>query len=345
MSASFLRQTLLPFTLLYAAGVRFKNAAYDRRLLQPARLSWPVISVGNLSVGGAGKTSMVLLLVRLLAERGWEVDVLSRGYGRRGKGAIRVDPQGSPEEYGDEPLLMARHGLPVYVGAERYRAGVLAEEDATRAANECPRLHLLDDAFQHRRLARSVDIVLLQRADLEDDMLPVGRLREPLSSLIRADICILRAEDDGLTGRVLQLMRTKDATRIWYIKRRTVLPEGFPSRAFAFCGLGEPQGFFRGLRDAGADLQGTMVFRDHHVFHKNDLLRIEAGARECRAKSYICSEKDSIRLDAGLLAILQAQLPLIVAGLEVSLRDESASLTKLQGLLAKGLQLSEGGVR
>lgn len=345
MSASFARQTLLPFTLLYAAGVRFKNAAYDHRLIQPARLAWPVISVGNLSVGGAGKTSMVLLLARLMTERGWAVDVLSRGYGRSSKHVVRVNPQGGPAEFGDEPLLMARHGLPVYVGAERYQAGVLAEQDASHVLGERPRVHLLDDALQHRRLARSLDIVLLQRADLNDDMLPVGRLREPLSSLVRADICVLRAEDADLTDRVLQLMRTKDSTRVWHIKRRTVLPEKLPSRAFAFCGLGEPQGFFGGLRDAGMDLRGTIAFRDHQVFSKDDVERIQAAARACGAESYVTTEKDEVRLDSALRATLQAQLPLAIAGLEVSLRDESASMTRLEQLLGNGFQLSRGGVR
>ena len=345
MSASLARQALFPLTLLYAAGVRFKNAAYDHRLLQPGRLAWPAISVGNLSVGGAGKTSMVLLLARLLAERGWAVDVLSRGYGRTGTQVLRVDPQGNAAQFGDEPLLMARHGLPVYVGAERYRAGVLAENETAHATGETPRLHLLDDGFQPRRLARSIDIVLLRRADLEDDMLPVGRLREPLSALQRADFCVLRAEDANLTDRVLQLMRTQDSTRVWQIERKTVLPEKFIPRAFAFCALGEPQGFFLGLRKAGVDLQGTLAFRDHHVFRPKDVQRIEDAARKCGAERYITTEKDSVRLDPAVLATLQARLPVTIAGLEVSLRDGSASMARLQDMLAERLQLSHDGVR
>lgn len=345
MSASFARQALLPFTLVYAAGVRFKNVAYDRRLVRPAQLAWPAISVGNLSVGGAGKTSMVLLLARLLTERGWAVDVLSRGHGRRSKRVARVDPQGAPAEFGDEPLLLARHGLPVYVGAERFQAGMLAETEAATETGERPRLHLLDDAFQHRRLTRTIDLLLLRRTDLTGDMLPVGRLREPLSSLARADICVLRAEDADLTNMVLELMRTRDSRRVWLVERKTVLPERRKQRAFAFCALGDSQGFFRGLRDAGLDLQGTMAFRDHRMFEHKDMLRIEAAARASRAELYVTSEKDAVRLDPALRAALGQELPLTVAGLEVSLRNEDTSMAMLGGLVAERLQISLGGVR
>lgn len=345
MSASLARQTLLPLTLLYAAGVRFKNAAYDRRLVRPARLAWPVISVGNLSVGGAGKTPMVLLLAELLAKQGWEADVLSRGYGRTSRAVARVKPDGTVAEFGDEPLLMARRGLAVYVGAERFPAGVLAEQDASRAQDGRPRLHLLDDGFQHRGLMRNIDIVLVQRADLSGDMLPAGRLREPLSCLERADICVLRQEDADLSGQVLRLMRTEDETRLWNIERRTVVPQELPRRSFAFCGLGEPDGFFRGLRAAGVELQGTLAFRDHHVFTDRDADRITAAARNCGAQCLLTTEKDDMRLEASLRSRLQAQFPLAVAGLAVSLRDESNAMARLLELLAQRLQLSRRAVR
>ena len=168
--------TLLePFTVPYGIAARIKNYAYDRRWLAPQKLSWPVISVGNLSVGGSGKTPLVLLLSDLLSQRGWNIDVLSRGYGRSSKTVARVDDAGTPEEFGDEPLLMARHGLSVYVGARRYDAGQLAEKEAAPDSASSRVLHLLDDGFQHRKLAREIDIVLLQRADLEGRLLPAGR--------------------------------------------------------------------------------------------------------------------------------------------------------------------------
>ena len=176
-------------------------------------------------------------------------------------------------------------------------------------------------------------------------MLPAGRLREPLSALMRGDICVLRAEDADLTARVLRLMRTKDTTRVWLIERSTVLPEHRSGRAFAFCALGEPRGFFDGLRAAGVDLQGTLAFRDHHVFRQKDVERMLAAARSCRAEYYVTTEKDHVRLDPALRAILQARLPLTIAGLKVSLHQEENCMAMLRELLAKRLQLSAGNVR
>ena len=179
---------LAPFALLYSSLVRARNARLDRT--SPAQLKWPVVSVGNLSVGGTGKTPLVICLAELLGREGFAVDVLSRGYGRSHRMVERVDTEGSAGRFGDEPLLIARQaGVPVYVGASRYEAGRLAELELGGAG---PRVHLLDDGFQHRRLARVVDVVLLHRSDLHQRLLPAGRLREPLSSLGRADVIVLR---------------------------------------------------------------------------------------------------------------------------------------------------------
>src|ERR1700736_1769574 len=134
---------------LFGLGVRARNALYDRGLARAQRLTGPVVSVGNLSVGGSGKTPFVLLLGELLQARGMKFDILSRGYGRKTKGAMLVDPAGTSHDFGDEPLLMARRlGVPVIVGEDRFEAGRFAEKSFG------PQLHLLDDGFQHRSLAR-----------------------------------------------------------------------------------------------------------------------------------------------------------------------------------------------
>ena len=164
-----MNRALLALTPLYAAAVAAKNLAYDRGWLRAEHLRGPVISVGNLSVGGSGKTPLTLRLAELLRERDLAVDVLSRGYGRRSEATAKVDPQGSAQNFGDEPLLMARAGVLVYVGDSRYEAGMLAERDAGS-----PRVHLLDDGFQHRQLARNVDVVVLHRGDFADQLLPAG---------------------------------------------------------------------------------------------------------------------------------------------------------------------------
>ena len=171
---------------IFGAGVWARNALYDRGIARARRVQGPVVSVGNLSVGGSGKTPFVLLLGELLKARGVKFDILSRGYGRQTRGVARVDPGGSARDFGDEPLLLARRlGVPVIVGEDRYQAGVFAEKSFG------PQLHLLDDGFQHRALARDFDIVLVTPEDARDRLLPAGRLREPLASLSRADAVVL----------------------------------------------------------------------------------------------------------------------------------------------------------
>ncbi|MBV9087911.1 MAG: tetraacyldisaccharide 4'-kinase, partial [Acidobacteriaceae bacterium] len=147
---------MTPLANLFGAAVRVRNALYDRGTLPVKRLERPVISVGNLSVGGSGKTPFVLLLGAMLGARGITFDVLSRGYGRKTRGVAVVDAGGLPADFGDEPLLMARKlNAPVIIGEDRYAAGREAERRFQS------RLHLVDDGFQHRALARDFDIVLV----------------------------------------------------------------------------------------------------------------------------------------------------------------------------------------
>lgn len=340
-----------PFVLLYAMVVRLKNAAYDLRMSKPRHLSWPVISIGNLSVGGTGKTPMVISLACLLRARGWNVDVLSRGYGRSSRQMGCVDPEGTPEMFGDEPLLIARRGPPVYVGADRYQAGLLAERDAATEPALALGLHILDDGFQHRQLSRAIDIVLLQRADLSDDMLPAGRLREPLCALERADICVLRAHDADLKDRVLQLMRQTDSGRVWIIDRRMTLPPQLSASrdVLAFCAIGDPRGFFDGLKRAGIRSKKEIPFRDHHAYTQKDIDRLKAAARHSGAQYFVTTEKDNVRLASHLRTDLEKEFPLIIAGLEICLRDEAGAMTTLESLLAESnaglLQVQRRNVR
>src|SRR6202167_1960726 len=206
---------------IYGAGVSLRNTLFDRGVLKQKKLHGPVISTGNLSVGGAGKTPFVLLLGELLKARGIKFDVLSRGYGRQSRGVAVVDAGGSARDFGDEPLLIARGlGVPVIVGEERYEAGVVAESKFG------PQLHLLDDGFQHRALARDFDIVLLTPQDAEDRLLPAGRLREPMRNLRRADVVVVPSdatpEKFPLEGKL-----------VWRV-RRGILPQHVPPRPVVF---------------------------------------------------------------------------------------------------------------
>ncbi len=233
-------------------------------VLRQKTLAWPVISVGNLSTGGSGKTPFVLALHDLLAGLGWEVDVLTRGYGRAGSATELVDPSGSAAHFGDEPLQLARAGAAVYVGADRYRAGQLAE----RQAHTAQPIHILDDGLQHRRLARQVEIILLLRDDLRDNLLPAGNLREPISSLRRADIIVLRDEDAGLEADARKRLGPEHTPLFWHVQRSlrfksmegTLVPA--PTRALAFCALARPDDFFQLLRKSGCDPLNEICFRD-----------------------------------------------------------------------------------
>ena len=205
-----------PLSMLFGAGVQIRNRLYDRGTLRVNRLRAPVVSIGSLSAGGAGKTPFLIMLGELLKQRGLAFDVLSRGYGRRTRGVALVDPNGLPQEFGDEPLLIARKlGVPVVVGEDRYAAGRFAEEKFGVQA------HLLDDGFQHRRLARDYDIVLLTDQDLQDSLLPIGRLREPLSSLSRATAIVLM---DGVASDQIPL---REGQRLWRVSRSIVPPKTY----------------------------------------------------------------------------------------------------------------------
>jgi tetraacyldisaccharide 4'-kinase len=178
-------RALAPLAAIFGSAVAARNALYDRGLLKTNCLKWPVVSVGNLRVGGSGKTPFTIALGEMLQSRKIPFDILSRGYGRSTTAIKLVDEKGSAAEFGDEPLLMARKlGVPVIVGGDRYAAGAYAENlfQELRPAHSSTWLHILDDGFQHRRLHRDFDIVIVTPTDASDRLLPAGRLREPLSS-------------------------------------------------------------------------------------------------------------------------------------------------------------------
>ena len=201
-----------PFTGLYGAATALRNRLYDRGTLSSRRLERPVVSVGNLSVGGSGKTPFVIALGELLKARGIRFDVLSRGYGRKTHGVRIVEDYGSAADFGDEPLLIARRlGVPVIVGGSRYAAGRVAEQKFET------QLHILDDGFQHRSLARDFDIVLMTERDFDDKLLPFGRLREPLSSLQRADAIVLPS-DFSAQNPAVETFRSQGKP-VWRMRR------------------------------------------------------------------------------------------------------------------------------
>ncbi|MFB3815912.1 MAG: tetraacyldisaccharide 4'-kinase [Terriglobales bacterium] len=306
-----------PLGRLFGVAVAMRNALYDRHLLRVRRLEGPVVSVGNLSVGGSGKTPFIILLGELLKRRGVRFDVLSRGYGRQTRGVLLVHPRGTAAQFGDEPLLIARKlQVPVIVGEDRYQAGRFAEERFG------PQLHLLDDGFQHRQLARDFDLVLVTPEDTRDRLLPAGRLREPLSALRRADVIVLTggALSEGLPGD----------KRIWRA-RRGIRPHGVPARPVAFCGIARPQRFFLQLRKAGIEPAAEASYRDHHAYTPKDIAELRWMRDQTEAGGFVTTEKDAINL--GRLA--QGLEPLAVVPVAMDLMDAPAALDLMLATIAE----------
>lgn len=250
---------LKPFELLWRGVNRLHRALYRRGILKSKRLPRPVISVGNLAAGGAGKTPAVITITRYLQRRGFRVAILTRGYGRGGKVSGVVTSLDAPT-FGDEPVLLKSKlkDVDVIVGSKRYENAVLFLN-----SNDCD-LFILDDGFQHLQLARDVDVVI--------DMAG-GIIREGRSALADADFVIQRrmrlAIPDELSGR----------------------------RVFAFSGLANNEQFFASLRANGLNVVGNRSFRDHHRYTAADVAAIKAAARAANAEVVVTTEKDAVKID------------------------------------------------
>ena len=278
------------------------------------------MSVGNLRVGGAGKTPIVEHLARLLIARGERPAILTRGYGRRTAAAgVTVVSDGrrvlaDVHASGDEPLMLARAlpGVIVAVGADRFLSGCLAERRLGAT------VHILDDGFQHFALARDVDLIVTGEDDLHDQPIPAGRLREPLAAARSAHAAIVDAgylPAAERVGRALGVAQVFRATRLLGPPRMVrsgdtvVVPE--QSRVFATAGIARPERFFNDLSAADWQVVGTMPFRDHHQFTKHDVARIGAAAKSSSAAIILTTDKDAVRFAACDLADLPiAAVPL-----------------------------------
>ena len=314
------RPWLAPLVPLYVAGVALRNWRIDSGREPVRRLRWPVVSVGSLSAGGAGKTPTTIALAKALAGAGFAVDVLSRGYGRKSRAAARVRIDGTAEDFGDEPLLIARAaGVPVYVATQRYEAGLPAEASVVENSAGAARcVHLLDDGFQHRQLGRDIDILLVSRADWHDSALPAGDLREPRRAARRASVIAIPADEPEFAD---ELRAWGWNGPVWMLRREMSIP-ACDGPVAAFCGIARPEQFFAGLERAGLRLAARITFPDHHWYTARDLERVFAGARAAGAAALITTEKDLIRIGAAGDKI-RSRLPLFAAGLRVEIGDDA----------------------
>ena len=305
-----LRWMLAPLSPLYGVVVRARNRAFDQHPEHATTLSAPVISIGNLSSGGTGKTPLTLFLAEKLQECGWPNTILSRGYGgRRPVDPMDVNPDSDPAQTGDEPLMMAQRlgSGRVVVGRKRISAGLRALSRVPQ-----PRLLVLDDGFQHRALARDLDLLLLDgvRRWGKGRMLPLGDLREPAASAARAHALVVtrgaRAPREeiqawwahhGSGGPIFWVDFTIGGLRSLDGSERLALPGAAPGPLFAFCALGHPEAFYADLMLAGLPWVGYRSFRDHQVIGEGDLRALARAAREAGAVALICTEKDAVKLN------------------------------------------------
>jgi tetraacyldisaccharide 4'-kinase len=311
------RALLSPLTAVswtYAAAVRLRGALYDSGLLRAERVEGlRVISVGNLNVGGTGKTPAVLHLAELLVRAGRKVGILTRGYGRSSTEPVTfagTEPLPTVEQAGDEPLLLARRcpQARLFVGADRVAGAYRARDDFGLDTV------LLDDGFQHRRLARDEDLVVVDEAVGlgNGHMLPRGPLREPRSSLRRATLFWMRASSTTAhpsTGPALPEGAGVPRVRTRYLPTAWLDPAGgvhatdalAGQPVLALAGLARPGGFLRTLQSLGTEVRDAALFPDHHGFTADDLRDVEARAARQGAR-VVTTEKDAVRLPPGFEA-------------------------------------------
>ncbi|HEY6128787.1 MAG TPA: tetraacyldisaccharide 4'-kinase [Candidatus Acidoferrum sp.] len=327
-----LRLLLWPFSLLYGAAARLQAWLYALGIYTAKRLDAPVVSVGNLTVGGTGKTPMVLWLAEKLLAQGKHVAILSRGY--RGSGGTSDETE----------MLKGRLGDRVFfgVGPDRYMEGRRLESE-----NHVD-VFLLDDGFQHQQLARALDIVLVDSTVClsKEWMLPAGRMREPISALRRATATVLtRAHGESSESVANQSIKKISGPRTFTAETKVLgyrrvssgqleqaiereLP---PQPVFAFCGIGNPLAFFHDLAGWGITAAGQKAFRDHHSFSAQDIRTLEERAQSVGAKSLVTTEKDIQNLTGRQFS----KLPLYACVIELQIREEKEFCDLLNKKLAR----------
>ena len=352
-----LRALLRGLSWLYEAGVRLRGAAYRFRLKPVRKLPCCVISVGNIAVGGTGKSPMVLYLAGMLRDMGYEAAVISRGYkgAAEQNGGMVSDGRRllmASDEAGDEPYMLASallaKGVPVMVGQDRVRSGMLA------VGHFRPHVILMDDGFQHRRLHRDLDMVLLDGAQPLGNgfLLPRGTLREPPGALNRADIAILTRSDRASTNLQKGIDQLQQPGSQWKLFRShhepyvyATVPKAFSApgfkidptpvksdaalalkekRVFGFSGIARNQDFEETVKELGADLAGFKGFDDHHRYSVEDFQLLQREALECKCEGFVTTEKDFARFGA----YLKLSLDLIVIGVQIDFGDQEEKFRK-----------------
>lgn len=338
----------------YRAALTARSASYRIGLLSTRGLPVPVISVGNVTVGGSGKTPLAEVVVLALAEMGARPALISRGYGRRSRG-VRIVADGGGlrlgvRDGGDEPVLLAERlpGVPIVVGENRYEAGAVAV--GTCFANAL----VLDDGFQHRTLAKDLEILLVSGSDPWGNgrLFPRGSLREPLSALKRAGLVVVtNPPTAAATSDIAHVLRRRGsaatvlsgAYRPTSLRRgdhvRTEAPEALRGRkVLMLAGLAAPGGFVATAESLGAEVAGLAEFPDHHWYTPGDLARVAARVRETGAEAVLTTEKDWVRLRE----MPRGNVPFWVLSVRLDLGADSVALAQV---LSETLRRAAAGRR
>ena len=312
-----LKFILLPLALFYWGMISCRNLFYSRGFFISKKLPTKIISVGNITVGGTGKTPAAVFIVKALSEKGIKCAVLSRGYGRKTAGTQLVTDGITPvldwRNYGDEPSLLAKllPGVPIVVDSKRHRGGMFLVE------NFKPDIIILDDAFQHRSIERDLDIVLINSKDKKTDhkLLPYGLLREPLSSLRRANVLIFTKTN--LTQPDQLLVQMAKSTKLPVLSstldiigftsldgRPTSIKKG--TKAVALSAIADTSGFIKTIEDFGINVIKHFDFADHHSFKQSEVDQISSQMERLDSEIIITTEKDMVKianLEVGLLKV------------------------------------------
>lgn len=334
--ARVVRGLLYVLSLVYRIAIRLYLLPFDLGIRRRAKLDKPVISVGNITVGGTGKSPTVEYLCRGLSRRQVRPAILSYGYGGELGGRFGIVSDGrqillTPEDAGDEPVMLARKlpGVPVMVSRDRAKSGIAAVQDF------CAEALIMDDGFQVWQVERDLDIVLLTASNPLDNgwTLPAGKLREPVSALRRAD-CILAVgeiEEQARRGLLARIHRINQKLPVFFGRftpKSLVGLDGGSEKSvqtllgrkvFGVCSIARPEAFQTALEDLGAEIVGWLSLPDHHLYLPRDIAYINRCAEETSADLIVTTDKDAVKLDAEQFA-----LPVEVLGIELCLEDELA---------------------